>query len=612
MILQQLYNDADAILRQTRGEELPPSMYVPKKIRWIIELNGEEAVQFSPLTGDDKKGERGLEMLVPSMKRAAGVRPLLFADKTSYALGIRVPDAKLDAGRDLEKDAIRTTEEFESFRNLVRKCAEKTGEPDVTRILEFLETWDPQNPPANLPSDLSRDNFFTFRVDGRLIVNNPKVRQFWAAYGQAEEEEQDTTAQMQCLVSGARGAIEEMMPLPVKGLPGGKAEMAIVSANAAAFESYGLKRAQTSPISRDAGERFGQALNALLASQSHHAQVQSATYVFWSPAGQVRLALFDPKEAQEFLTAVRSGKRHYQTPPEAAFHLFGLTANAARVAVRSAIDTTVGEIEQRQKEWFQRLRIIGFDEAGKLEWDRAYPVKHLAVSAYRDFKDIIPGVEDALVRAALVGEKLPVSLLNALVNRCRAERKITHTRAALIKYILTQDQTEKEAESMTQESTTPRPPGLEDRPDDARAYHLGRLFAELEMVQSQAIPGLNATIADRFYGSASSTPAAVFGTLLDGVQNHLAKLRKEKEGAWGGAQKRLEEITLCIDKFPNTLPLRSQAYFSLGYYHHRAARRQAAMEASAKKKAQGAENTTTVTTDLSNDPAYAVGEPNDY
>ena len=38
------------------------------------------------------------------------------------------------------------------------------------------------------------------------------------------------------------------------------------------------------------------------------------------------------------------------------------------------------------------------------------------------------------------------------------------------------------------------------------AYRLGRLFSVLEKIQEEASPGLNATIRDRYYGAASSTP----------------------------------------------------------------------------------------------------------
>ena len=52
-------------------------------------------------------------------------------------------------------------------------------------------------------------------------------------------------------------------------------------------------------------------------------------------------------------------------------------------------------------------------------------------------------------------------------------------------------------------------------------YRLGRLFAVLERIQQQAQPGINATIRDRYYGAASTTPVAVFTTLLRLKNAHL-------------------------------------------------------------------------------------------
>ena len=130
---------------------------------------------------------------------------------------------------------------------------------------------------------------------------------------------------------------------------------------------------------------------------------------------------------------------------------------------------------------------------------------------------------------------------------------------------------------MTQEVTGARP----------AAYHCGRLFAELEEIQKAAIPGINAGISDKFFGAASTAPASVFGQLLGGAQDHLGKLRRIREGAYYGAEKRLEEIMSEIGDFPLTLSLRDQALFSLGYYHHRAAKRKDIADRTAAKQQSG-------------------------
>jgi CRISPR-associated protein Csd1 len=120
-----------------------------------------------------------------------------------------------------------------------------------------------------------------------------------------------------------------------------------------------------------------------------------------------------------------------------------------------------------------------------------------------------------------------------------------------------------------------------DHPD--AAYHCGRLLAMLDAIQQRAIGNPNATIIDKFYGTASSAPAAVFGTLLHGVQPHLAKLRKNQPGMHNIFQEDLEEIMGRIPSFPVTLTLPRQGLFALGFYHQRAASR---LERSARASAQ--------------------------
>lgn len=114
------------------------------------------------------------------------------------------------------------------------------------------------------------------------------------------------------------------------------------------------------------------------------------------------------------------------------------------------------------------------------------------------------------------------------------------------------------------------------------AYLCGRLLAVLENIQYLAVPGAKATLIDRYYGSASSAPASVFGTLMRGAQPHLAKLRKEREGAYHALQKRLEDICSGLPSYPNTLNMNDQAVFALGYYHQRAEDRAARAQAKAK------------------------------
>lgn len=104
-------------------------------------------------------------------------------------------------------------------------------------------------------------------------------------------------------------------------------------------------------------------------------------------------------------------------------------------------------------------------------------------------------------------------------------------------------------------------------------YRLGRLFAVLEKVQIESAGGegkINATIRDRFYGSASSTPVTVFPHLMKLKNHHIAKL--DNRGRAVNLDKLIGEIVDGIQAetcFPGYLSLDDQGRFAIGYYHQR-------------------------------------------
>ena len=101
-------------------------------------------------------------------------------------------------------------------------------------------------------------------------------------------------------------------------------------------------------------------------------------------------------------------------------------------------------------------------------------------------------------------------------------------------------------------------------------YILGRLFSLLEAVQDAANPGINATIKDKYFNSASATPARVFPVLINLAQKHMRKL---KEGQRVFYDKQLTELLGKLeDSYPDHMSLPQQGSFQLGYYHQTQAR----------------------------------------
>lgn len=103
-----------------------------------------------------------------------------------------------------------------------------------------------------------------------------------------------------------------------------------------------------------------------------------------------------------------------------------------------------------------------------------------------------------------------------------------------------------------------------DKENKNPAYLLGRLFAVLEKVQTDALGNINATIKDRFWGSASATPNIVFPQLLRLAQYHIGKAEYGRI-----RDKQIEEILCDIKAFPSHLTLDEQGIFAIGYYHQR-------------------------------------------
>jgi CRISPR-associated protein Csd1 len=164
--------------------------------------------------------------------------------------------------------------------------------------------------------------------------------------------------------------------------------------------------------------------------------------------------------------------------------------------------------------------------------------------------------------------------LQQALRRCHAEGDVTRPRAALIKLVLATNQViEEDSMVMLQE----------DHPQ--AAYHCGRLLAVLESIQRAALGDVNAGVVDRYYGTASTAPASVFGRLLRGAQPHLNKLQRDRPGTAYALEERLEQVLGALDAFPQTLDLAEQGLFALGYYHQRAFDR---AQAAARKEARAA------------------------
>ena len=162
-----------------------------------------------------------------------------------------------------------------------------------------------------------------------------------------------------------------------------------------------------------------------------------------------------------------------------------------------------------------------------------------------------------VLRSILTDTRYPATLLSGVTLRIRAEHAVTRGRAAIIKaYYLKNPHSDVPKEVLT----------VSLNPDSSNLpYNLGRLFSVLETIQSAANPGINSTIKDKYFNSASATPAIVFPVLLNLAQKHLKNLDTGLRTYYD------KQLTTLLSKlgegYPQRLNLPQQGSFQLGYYH---------------------------------------------
>jgi CRISPR-associated protein Csd1 len=552
MLLQRLVEYSQRV-------SLPPCLYEPKEVRWLIRLSADgKPLGMVPTSGEDE--ERGIRHPVPSAKRTSGVRAFLFCDKGSYVLGIAEQNA----------DPQLAQKQHQAFKELVARCHETLGLPETHAVNEFYQRYFGQ---LQVPPDCKPSDIIAFAVGERWVTDLPEVQRFWADY--AAEAFNLADRRMQCLVCGQVRPVvrrhQVAIKIPKIGQPSG---MALVSTNADAFRSYGLKESFGAPICLECSERSHNALNELIRNPNTSLQVGELVYCFWTRQptqfSVVRLLNDpDPNEVKQLLQSVVQGGTPSQ-PQAHDFYAVALSANSARVVVRSYLETTLSEVRRNLAQWFRWQQLY----AG----DTPVGVPGLAESLYRKPKnrkgdnqkadnsetddrkrdDIPAHVPETLIRCAITGTPLPMSLLQLAIQRNRAEQGVTDNRARLIQAVLySHNYIQEVNESMQYPTETQNHP----------AYKCGRLLAVIERIQRESIGNPNTTLTDRYYGSASTTPASVFGVLLRLTQPHLSKLRKQREGLAIFLERILQDAV--PDHFPITLSPIEQSLFTLGYYHQR-------------------------------------------
>ncbi len=565
MILQALNRYYQRLADDPEADVAPPG-FGQVKIGFALVLDRKgKLVDVHDLREQSGKKLEAPPRLAPQpVKRSVGIKANFLWDNTGYVLGA-----------DNKDKPERARKAFDDFRALAHQLGDGLDDPGMKAVLAFLDAWQPGEA-GGLDSweEMAGQNV-CFRLDGeRGFVHDARVvKDAWFDHWASAEAE----AQGQCLVTGEMTALARLHPA-IKGVWGAQSSGAnLVSFNLDAFTSYGKDQSYNAPVGDGAAFAYTTALNRLLAKGSRQRlQIGDASVVFWSEnrspvedwfgfalrADQAEDEALN-QEVREYVKAAKAGRRPPKIDPQNPFYILGLSPNASRISVRFWWPSTVGEITDRLGQHFQDLEIVRqYDNQPE---DPPLWMVLNETAAQHKTENVPPQLAGEVAQAVFSGRPYPRSLLVALVSRARADKQVGYVRAAFIKAYLSR------AYRLI-ESYRHNPKSMEvtvslDTQSINPAYRLGRLFAVLEDLQRSALPGLSATIRDKYLSSASSAPRATFPQLLRLAQAHI------KKSQWGGRYDRdIGQVLEGVTDFPTTLDLEEQGLFFLGYYHQKAHR----------------------------------------
>ncbi|MGA4545150.1 type I-C CRISPR-associated protein Cas8c/Csd1 [Uniformispora flossi] len=584
MLLQRLVEHA-----ATRPD-MPPLYYVPKTLRWFVPVTADGTlapgglVDLRPSQGT--KVPNGKLIPAPDAYRSGALPPpLLLCDTAEYVLGVaRDETPKADTQAD------RRAGEFAALAQ--RWVAASPDDPVATAIGKLLDADGLAGIP--IPDDLVAGDWVGIMVDADWAHLRLSAQNLWR---EIVAERKGGGRVGLCLVCGTEGTLLSTLPESVKAgaIPtsGQVRKTQLISVNASAHGRDDTLQLAKTPVCDTCGSTGMAALNTLLADERHRHRGTSSAFVWWTrdctdadPLG----TLDDPKPEQvraligSIHDAAHNRATRSRLDPD-RFYALTLGTNSSRVVVKDWLDVPLPDVRDNQGAWF-------VDHETWDGWNRAqrwYPLWRLAQAAGRWDRttsrytgQLVPhGLDHALLHSALHRTPPPASLLPHLLGRVRADCHIDGPRTALLRLILARSP--HEGVCM---------PGLDADATDA-AYLCGRLFATYESAQHLALRtvgqdgrrrGPNATVADKFFGTAMTAPRYVLLNLERGSKGHLKRLRRDQPAAAVALDKQIAAIWGLFgtgaenDVLPAVLSPRQQARFVLGYHQQRQAAFQAAAE----------------------------------
>lgn len=567
MILKALYDYYDRC-----GDKIAPlnTAYVPFYYAIVIDDDGNFLRLESLGSGND-----GLSLLTfrPEERTSAPVAHML-GDNGSYVLGLK--KVKLDANFTYENEMKANQKNHTCFIQDVESLFQDLPDNvNVSAIHSFYQRYGIATI-KKMEQDacwkdfcMHLDKNITFRIQGNVSLAAADTD----VIKQKEKNIVNENKEAICLITGCK---RKPVSTTYSTFVGGKSNAKLVAFQInSGYDSYGKKMGMNAPISEEAEFKYTTALLKLLSKGSHNKfKLGDRIFVFWASSNneasqKMEDGLFDLlgfsdendddpnakiEEVRKVFKAISSGM--LKTNLDDRFYILGLAPNSARIAVVYWSETSLKEFASKIEQHFSDMEIVDNRKERKPYMGLRNMLSTVTQSG--KLSDVTPNLPESVAKSIFQGIPYPYTLFSSCIRRIRAEDgDIRITRAAIMKAYLNRlnEKNQKKINIML------------DKQNLNPGYLCGRLFAVLENLQFAA--NGQDTIRASYMNAASSTPSAVFPTILKLSNSHYSKLAKDKKGLAVFFDNQKKEIMAMIQDFPDTLELSDQGRFFLGYYHQK-------------------------------------------
>jgi len=292
-------------------------------------------------------------------------------------------------------------------------------------------------------------------------------------------------------------------------------------------------------------------------------------------------------EARLAAKALLQSLRHGERPEllQNRYYIMPLSGAGGRIMVRGWMEGDFESLCENINRWFDDLQLTTPYGKGTTRAPKLFALCIRLLKPQKGGRKVGERIDDEL--SAIVPRLMYAIINNTQLPDTVASRALTYIRSQLLAAAEEDSKQERTMDSLAcellkawlnrsirakggtafmEKELTPTYQGI--------AYQLGRLMAVYAAIQTDALGSdLGAGVLQRYYASASASPALVIGKLAQLSQHHLSKL--SNGGSVGKTvrySKLLQEIYSNIHQtVPTTLSLMQQSEFALGYYHQRAA-----------------------------------------